>query len=401
MAGRFRRFVLKLGGFFARFSFSYRLTFSDPAFKHLPKRGPVLFVFSKEHKRDFPLLFSLLGFRNWRLLSPSEEGLTSKERAFAGISSLKAYSEMKKAPSFLVIALHGEKDYAALLVELKAYPIPVCLLANDHHYGAFKRAHVNLGMPFLPGEEETPASLKKRMDALLEQGRLFRKYHVYGLCHISDAIMDLARLLVLPKMALFYPTRYLYVSDEAKKNRHIKGRGIAVANHVAFLDAQMMPRLYPQRRLRMVVGDIVYRNNGKLMHFWLKQAHVVHVGDAQSDPSLSLQGFAEALELLKANALLGIFPEGEIHWNGELGSFHAGVVGLALLSGAKIYPSYTLRPYRLFHRQVILIGEAIDYRGKGDFNKETLLVLAHDLETSMLTLKAQGEAILAQEKAKK
>jgi 1-acyl-sn-glycerol-3-phosphate acyltransferase len=202
-------------------------------------------------------------------------------------------------------------------------------------------------------------------------------------------------------MALFYPTRYLYVSDEAKKNRHIKGRGIAVANHVAFLDAQMMPRLYPQRRLRMVVGDIVYRNNGKLMHFWLKQAHVVHVGDAQSDPSLSLQGFAEALELLKANALLGIFPEGEIHWNGELGSFHAGVVGLALLSGAKIYPSYTLRPYRLFHRQVILIGEAIDYRGKGDFNKETLLVLAHDLETSMLTLKAQGEAILAQEKAKK
>ena len=83
--------------------------------------------------------------------------------------------------------------------------------------------------------------------------------------HGTFFLMDLARILVLPKLALIYPTTYLYESPDAKKNRHLKKEGLALSNHVAFADAAMLPRVYPFRRIRMVVGDIVYRNNGKLM----------------------------------------------------------------------------------------------------------------------------------------
>lgn len=392
-----QRFFARLGGVFARIHFHPRQSFADPASSRFPKEKPILFLLPYREKNDFSFVLSFFGFRSFRLL-PSSVDFSKKERLFAGINSdedLALFFSKKKRGLLLC---QNEKDYETALLVCGRYGVPLCLLAPEKRQGFFKRRYLNISPVSLPEENRDGVALQKKMNELLEQGRIYRKYHLYGLCHISDFIMDLARLLVLPKMALLYPTHYLYTSEAARKNRHHKGKGIAISNHVAFLDAQMMPRIYPYRRLRMVVGDIVYRNNGRLMHYWLRQAHVVHVGDKLSDPELSLQGFAEALELLKGNAFLGLFPEGEIHWNGSLGSFHAGVVGLSLLSGAKIYPSYTLKPYRLFHRQIVVVGDAIDFAPSGSFNKETLNTLSHVLEVKMQELKHYGEMVLEQKK---
>jgi 1-acyl-sn-glycerol-3-phosphate acyltransferase len=400
MFGILGRFFYRVGMVFRHPFFRKKITYESPVCHHpFAGKGSVIFVVSGAAGSDFGFFCSLFPGHTLHPLILKAGAFGLKERLFAGISSSDDCQSFLKKKRALLAFVQTEEDYGELLSFAQRYALPLCFLAQEKSRQATKRVLINIGERFLPSSEESSRRLIQRMNALMEQARLYDKYHAYGLFHFSDFILDFARLAVLPKMAFAYPVRYLYESPLAKKNRHLKGKGLAVANHVGFADAQMMPRIYPHRRLRMVVGDIVYRNNGKLMHFWLKEAHVIPVGDKQSDPSMSLAGFAQAIDLLKCNCLLGIFPEGEIHWDGQLGAFHDGVVALALLSGAKIYPSYTLYPHHPFHRQVVIIGEPFDCakfsQGEKKLAKDNLAQLTALLEEKMRTLKAEALRQLA------
>jgi hypothetical protein len=88
-----------------------------------------------------------------------------------------------------------------------------------------------------------------------------------------------------------------------------------------------------------------------------------------------------------------------------MGKFYTGAVGLAFLSGAPLYPSVTLRKYRIFHPQFVVVGDPIDLSQelqKGEtLSKPTLERLAKLLEDKLKSLREEGERRLASKSVKK
>jgi 1-acyl-sn-glycerol-3-phosphate acyltransferase len=382
--------------------FKPRLAFDDLRRRFFRPKGPLLVLVKGQSKHDFLCLSLLAFFHPLHPFALHEEDQSVKRWLFAGISFEDDLALFFKKKRVAVAFIRNKEDEESAYFLAKKAGVPVQLISSDGPYGFFKRPRLTVGNVFLLDPEESEAKFAARFADLSRLGELYQKYRAFGTFHGTFFLMDLARILVLPKLALIYPTTYLYENPEDKKNRHLKKEGLALSNHVAFADAAMLPRVYPFRRIRMVVGDIVYRNNGKLMHFWLKEAHVLHVSDAEGDPSLSFTSLVEAQELLRCHALLGIFPEGKINWAGQMGKFYSGAAGLALLTGAQLYPSVTLKPYRAFHRQIVVVGDPIDLSKEikeGEaLSKPTLDRLAQLLENELKSLRELGLARMAEPK---
>jgi 1-acyl-sn-glycerol-3-phosphate acyltransferase len=399
------RLLFKIVAFPLLAFFKPKLMFDEPAQRFWHPRGPLLVVVNSPSKSNFLCLSLLAFFHCLHPLALQEEARSAKRWLFAGIAFEDDLSLFFQKKRIALVFVRSEEEEASVLRLAQKEHLPLQLIAQGGRYGFFRRPSFTFANVYRPGPEEDVASFSHRFADLLELGVLYQKYHAFGTFHGSFFIMDLARILVLPKLFFFYPTQYLYESPQAKANRHAKKEGIALSNHVAFADAQMLPRVYPRRRIRMVVGDIVFRNNGKLMHFWLKEAHVLHVSDAEADPALSLASLIEAKELLRCHVLLGIFPEGRINWDGAMGKFYTGAVGLALLSGAPLYPSVTLRKYRAFHRQYVVVGNPIDLRKElkeGEtLSKPTFERLARLLEEKLQSLREEGQRQVEDKGAKR
>jgi 1-acyl-sn-glycerol-3-phosphate acyltransferase len=396
------RFLYLLFAFPLLGFFKPRLSFDDPRRRFFRPKGPLLLLVKGQSKHDFLCLSLLAFFHPLHPFSLHDEERGFKRFVLGGISfedDLDSFFQKKRVA---LVLIRNKEDEESAYFLAKKVGVPLQLATFEGTYGFFKRPRLTFGNVFSLDSQETENAFSARFADLSRLGEFYQKYHAFGTFHGTFFLMDLARILVLPKLALIYPTTYLYESPEAKKNRHLKKEGLALSNHVAFADAAMLPRVYPFRRIRMVVGDIVYRNNGKLMHFWLKEAHVLHVSDAEGDPALSFTSLVEAQELLRCHTLLGIFPEGKINWKGEMGQFYSGAAGLALLSGTLLYPSVTLRPYRAFHRQIVVVGNPIDLRKElkegESISKPTLDRLAQLLENKLKSLREASLEQIAKKK---
>jgi len=381
-----------------------KVMFDDPHRRFWHPQGPLLVGVEGTDKHNFLCLALLAFFHNLHPLSFSEEGKNLKRWLFAGISFEDGLTPFFQKKKIAVVFLSSSEDKLTILHLAQKEKIPLQIVVQSGCHGFFKRPSFTFSNAFIPSPLEDGPSFSRRLDDIANLGLLYQKYRTFGVFHWTYFVMDLARILVLPKLFLLYPTHYFYESPKAKANRFPKKEGIALSNHVAFADAQMLPRIYPWRRIRMMVGDIVYRNNGSLMHFWLKEARVLRVSDAEGDPSLSFASLIEAKELLRCHALLGIFPEGKINWDGAMGKFYTGAAGLALLSGAPLYPSVTLRKYRVFRSQFVVVGDPIDLsqelREGETLSKPTLERLAKLLEDKLKSLREEGERQLAAQSVK-
>lgn len=361
MKALFRFFYFLLAWPFLFYS-KVKWTFANPSRRFLRLPSKTLIVMEGRDYRDYLTLFLSHPFPFIQPLNLISHGLFFSD---------EAPSEQGRYVYFI----QKDEDYLALAHFLEEHPFQLLLIANDRHYGFLKRVHWNVG------EIQSPSGdLIEEMRLLSKQRDDYRKYHAFGIFHLKDFTYDLARLLVLSGMSLLYPTHYLYESKAAKKNRHVKGKGIAISNHTDFADAEMLPRLYKYRRIRMLVGAGVYRVNGPLMHWALKRGGCVKVNE--DDGTLNdagIQGLVISLDLLGVNSLLGAFPEGRINKDGKISSLKRGAAYLSLQSGAPLYPSVTLLPYRMFHRQYVVVGEALFPTKKdthpsaeevGDFSKK-------------------------------
>jgi len=393
MRGLFR-FLYLLFAFPLLGYFKPRVSFDDPRRRFFRPKGALLLLAKGHSRHDFLCLSLLAFFHPLHPFALREEERGFKRFLFNGISFGDDLGSFFRKKRVAVAFIRSQEDEESAYFLAKKAGVMLQIVTLEGSYGFFKRPRFTFGSAFFLDSQETKSTFSARFSDLARLGELYRKYRAFGTFHGTFFLMDLARILVLPKLALIYPTTYLYESPDAKKNRHLKKEGLALSNHVAFADAAMLPRVYPFRRIRMVVGDIVYRNNGKLMHFWLKEAHVLHVSDATGDSALSFASLVEAQELLRCHALLGIFPEGKINWEGEMGRFYSGAAGLALLTGTSLYPSVTLRPYRAFHHQIVVVGDPIDLRKElqeGEaISKPTLDRLAQLLENKLKSLREAG-----------
>jgi hypothetical protein len=75
------------------------------------------------------------------------------------------------------------------------------------------------------------------------------------------------------------------------------------------------------------------------------------------------------------------------------------------LSGAPLYPSVTLRKYRAFHRQYVVVGNPIDLRKElkeGEtLSKPTFERLARLLEEKLQSLREEGQRQVEDKGAKR
>ena len=89
------------------------------------------------------------------------------------------------------------------------------------------------------------------------------------------------------------------------------------------------------------------------------------------------EAVSEAIDVLKNNGIIGIFPEGTFN-NTEyvVRNFKMGAVKMAMESNKKIVPFAIINKYRLFHKSVkIVFGKPYKIKNKNDLKSENIILM--------------------------
>lgn len=259
------------------------------------------------------------------------------------------------------------------------------------------RTRINIGKPLLVN---TPKNeLKKKLNFLNKEIGLYLKYHTYDFFDLSWWFYDLAKIfsvIIIPKIYIFFPIKKLYSKEMTKEDKKIKGHSIIMSNHNTFLDPFLTSFVFFNRRLRYIAALDAMNSKG-----FLRKTHKYYHSIIldRSKPGADLNMFNETLDVLSANGIVGIFPEGHVVQEGnKLGKFNSGVTLLALTSKSIIYPFVFLKRYKVFSKQYIMIGKPIDISSylKEDekLDETTINRLTLVLEEKMKLLQEEGYQIM-------
>ncbi len=166
---------------------------------------------------------------------------------------------------------------------------------------------------------------------------------------------------------------------------------LIASNHTSFLDSIWLGAA-SSRRIRFLMSDLYGKIFGLRWFFrWNKVILVPEKGGLRK----FMQGSLEALE---NGSALGIFPEGWITRDGNLREFQAGVIRLAIRSGAKIVPVAIVGGFEAFPRDAffprprkveVRIGDPIlveDLLPSGESGPQALKTAAEALRAKVLGL---------------
>lgn len=130
------------------------------------------------------------------------------------------------------------------------------------------------------------------------------------------------------------------------------------ANHHTMIDPIIVQMAFPFRRLNSIATKDLF--DTPLKAFFFKQVHCIKI----DKDNFSLASFHDVVERLDERRVVLIFPEGGVHAKGgnEIKAFKSGVVLMAHKSNAPIIPIYIVRREKWYHRQHIVMGQAIDVR---------------------------------------
>jgi 1-acyl-sn-glycerol-3-phosphate acyltransferase len=136
---------------------------------------------------------------------------------------------------------------------------------------------------------------------------------------------------------------YFRIRIEGYDNVPEEGGHIVVANHVSFLDPVLVCA-YTPRAVHFITYARYYYLRG--LHWFLKRMHTIPLKKDGKD----ISALKKALRLLKAEELVGIFPEGERSLTGQLGAGSPGVALMAIKAGLPILPIGIIGAYEAFPR---------------------------------------------------
>jgi 1-acyl-sn-glycerol-3-phosphate acyltransferase len=147
----------------------------------------------------------------------------------------------------------------------------------------------------------------------------------------------------------------LRVVVEGAENVPTTGGAILASNHVGYLDFTFVGwGVLPRKRLvRFMAKESVFRHriSGPLM----RGMHHIAV-----DRSAGSQAFREAMTMLKAGEVVGIFPEATISRSFLLKDFRPGAVRMAQASGVPLVPTVVWGSQRIYTK-----GRPTDFLGRG------------------------------------
>jgi 1-acyl-sn-glycerol-3-phosphate acyltransferase len=117
--------------------------------------------------------------------------------------------------------------------------------------------------------------------------------------------------------------RILYkIKVEGEDKLPAKGPYIVAMNHVSFMDWLLVMATVPEP-VHFIIDWRYYYAPG--MSFWFKQAKLIPIATRRENSELLDQAFDNISEEIKMGHVLGIFPEGMITRDGELGRIQPGI----------------------------------------------------------------------------
>ncbi len=163
---------------------------------------------------------------------------------------------------------------------------------------------------------------------------------VFGCIGLLNALVAGYIFLIVPEYLLrfvaFVLTRCMY-RLELRGDEHIpaSGAAILVCNHVSYVDAVLLMAASP-RPIRFLMDHHVFA--APVLGWLFRLGRAISVAPQHEDPVAYERAFAQARQVLQDGDLLGIFPEGGITRDGELGPFKGGIMKILQAQPAPVVP---------------------------------------------------------------
>ncbi len=113
------------------------------------------------------------------------------------------------------------------------------------------------------------------------------------------------------------------------------GAALLVCNHVSFVDALVILAASP-RPVRFVMDHRIFRI--PVLSFVFRTGKAIPIASAKEDQALLDRAFDEVAAALAQGELVGIFPEGRITDDGEIGPFRGGVARILQRTPVPVVP---------------------------------------------------------------
>jgi 1-acyl-sn-glycerol-3-phosphate acyltransferase len=197
---------------------------------------------------------------------------------------------------------------------------------------------------------------------------------------LLNAVVAAYIFLLVPEYLLrfvaFVLTRGLY-RFRVRGDEHIptQGAAILVCNHVSFIDAVVLMAASP-RPIRFIMDHRIFAT--PVLGWLFRLGKAIPIASQREDPGAYERAFAQARQVLEEGDLLGLFPEGGITRDGQLGEFKGGIMKILQTHPVPVVPlalqnlwgSYfsrveggtaMVRPFRrgVFSRVGLVAGQAL------------------------------------------
>lgn len=205
---------------------------------------------------------------------------------------------------------------------------------------------------------------------------------LFGIC------FALVWLIIRP----LYPTKVI-----GKKNLPKKKGYVLTCNHYSNMDCIMLD-LCLVKKIRFLAKKELFKN--KFVSFLLKKFGGFPIN--REKPELS--AFKFALDVLKKDKILGIFPEGTRNKTEEaMKDLKQGAITFASRGNAEIVPVVLYRKPKAFRKNYIIIGEPLKIEGENPsrLTKEEIEENATRLYNAMQKLRSDMDAKLEAKKKRK
>jgi 1-acyl-sn-glycerol-3-phosphate acyltransferase len=163
---------------------------------------------------------------------------------------------------------------------------------------------------------------------------------------------DFVKVTGFIPITLYLRSKFIYKNKEYKKEFK-KDPIMIAANHRDFLDPFLMVSVFTFKRVGIIATKELFNTKFKKALFTGFRAIYI------DKENVSIKTFKAVNEVIKDGHSVGIFPEGTIvHKDGEeISEFKAGVIMMALMAKAPIYPIYFAKRNHWYQRQRIYVGE--------------------------------------------
>lgn len=172
--------------------------------------------------------------------------------------------------------------------------------------------------------------------------------------------MDFGRIVCAPCLLMFRIKKYS-TSGEKYKNK-LRGGVMIAANHIDFSDPFIVGTAFWYRRVYFLASEQIM--SGSIRKILLKGIGCIKIDRNISD----IEAVRKAVDILKDDKALTIFPQGGIKHSGHIDSIKSGTVLMAIKAGVPIIPMYSEKREHWYQRRIVVIADPIvcseHYSGK-------------------------------------